>query len=715
MKFSLPAYLLAASAAAKKRDVFHARNTANQGLRRRVQHAAEMDSLPEELDLSMSLDYSRFDSHPQFYDLHEGYGEVKAFGPGGICSEGDSYETLDLTQAFQPLRKPTQVYPDEDGVTRVTMKFEPINYHGPSFSNIIRSWNGEAPGPTLHLQPGGSLEIELINCQRRPDGPYQGLWKNDYAAPNTTNIHTHGPHISGESPGDNVFVNLGPENMTIYKYHFDENHFPGTFWYHPHFHGSTALQVGQGAAGMMIIEDNELYPVPDMVKNMEDIQMVVQHMNLARLQDASRTSKDEVTKWTTDSTLEDDPFTLTNITTDLTNFMLINMQFIPEITMEVGKWYRWRMAMSSIEEGIAFNVDGTSCQMKLLAKDSIYVSDAPRDISMVILSPGNRADVAVRCDSVGPQYVNVTKDSCDLFARTGSNGNFCPDEIDGFNSTTGQFDPNRPAAIYPENPTPDMLVGSFSNPEAQPTILVIKVVAPKNDIPDFGGALNKPCYLVDLFGDNVTDMFKEGREAENNTFTNKYSCNSRDNVPGYKDQNDAPDKLERAGVCGVGGPYGIGGITTNVTYEEAFENGGLIPFVNKDTYINDFDTGTVQQITYSPAQFHPYHQHVNPYQIFKIENSTELPDFVSEYYKVGDWHDTLQFPSNEDTDVTFRFQADQFTGHMVQHCHLLFHEDLGMMSQYDITGKEGATWDYARVIDPQCVLPKGKSGKSGKK
>ncbi|EJK60914.1 hypothetical protein THAOC_18669 [Thalassiosira oceanica] len=357
--------------------------------------------------------------------------------------------------------------------------------------------------------------------------------------------------------------------------------------------------------------------------------------------------------------------------------------------------------------------------MKLLAKDSIYVSDAPRDISMVILSPGNRADVAVRCDSVGPQYVNVTKDSCDLFARTGSNGNFCPDEIDGFNSTTGQFDPNRPAAIYPESipdVTPDMLVGSFSNPEAQPTILVIKVVAPEGDIPDFGGALNKPCYLVDLFGDNVTDMFKEGREAENNTFTNKYSCNSRDNVPGYKDQNDAPDKLERAGVCGVGGPYGIGGITTNVTYEEAFENGGLIPFVNSSTYINDFDTGTVQQITYKDAENHPYHQHVNPYQIFEIHNTSELPDFVSEYYKVGDWHDTLQFPSNAATNVIFRFQADQFTGHMVQHCHLLFHEDIGMMAQYNITGKEGATWDYARVIDPQCVLPKrGKSGKSGKK
>ena len=115
-----------------------------------MQHAAEMDRSLEELDLSfMSMDAMECKhgavNSDQFHDLHKGFGKVKAFWPGGICSEGDDYATLDLSEAFQPLRKPTQVYPDADGVTRVTLKYEPINYHGPSFSNIIRSWNGEAP------------------------------------------------------------------------------------------------------------------------------------------------------------------------------------------------------------------------------------------------------------------------------------------------------------------------------------------------------------------------------------------------------------------------------------------------------------------------------------------------------------------------------------------------------------------------------------------
>jgi hypothetical protein len=40
---------------------------------------------------------------------------------------------------------------------------------------------------------------------------------------------------------------------------------------------------------------------------------------------------------------------------------------------------------------------------------------------------------------------------------------------------------------------------------------------------------------------------------------------------------------------------------------------------------------------------------------------------------------------------------------MVQHCHLLNHEDHGMMAQYDIVGEEGSVWQGAREIDPMCI------------
>ena len=107
--------------------------------------------------------------------------------------------------------------------------------------------------------------------------------------------------------------------------------------------------------------------------------------------------------------------------------------------------------MSSVKESVAFHPGSEHCEMKLLAKDGIYLDDAPRDISTAILSPGNRADLAVRCnsDSIGLQYMNVSAESADLFAPPG-NGNFDPDG--------DQFDP-----IY-EFPDVEDLMGSFSDP-----------------------------------------------------------------------------------------------------------------------------------------------------------------------------------------------------------------------------------------------------------
>ena len=126
--------------------------------------------------------------------------------------------------------------------------------------------------------------------------------------------------------------------------------------------------------------------------------------------------------------------------------------------------------------------------------------------------------------------------------------------------------------------------------------------------------------------------------------------------------------------------------------------------------------------------FHPYHQHINPFQIQEVFNNADAsvdPDTytaeaVKKWYQVGDWQDTLQYPAlkvvgtndglSRQTAVKVRFQVDQFTGHMLQHCHLLFHEDQGMMAQYDMRGDEGTTWDGARDIDRTCIKPTSKKG-----
>ena len=78
----------------------------------------------------------------------------------------------------------------------------------------------------------------------------------------TTNLHTHGLHVSPGMAGDssfnsdNVLLKLEPGQSARYRFDIDEvrTHQPGTFWYHPHVHGSTAVQVVNGMAGALIIE-----------------------------------------------------------------------------------------------------------------------------------------------------------------------------------------------------------------------------------------------------------------------------------------------------------------------------------------------------------------------------------------------------------------------------------------------------------------------------
>lgn len=96
---------------------------------------------------------------------------------------------------------------------------------------------GEFPGPTLRLRTNETLRLKLIN----------GL--DDH-----TNIHTHGFHVSPKDNSDNIFVQVDPGTEFDYEYLIPDDHPAGTYWYHPHAHGNTAVQTNGGMGGVIIIE-----------------------------------------------------------------------------------------------------------------------------------------------------------------------------------------------------------------------------------------------------------------------------------------------------------------------------------------------------------------------------------------------------------------------------------------------------------------------------
>jgi len=76
---------------------------------------------------------------------------------------------------------------------------------------------------------------------------------------------------------------------------------------------------------------------------------------------------------------------------------------------------------------------------------------------------------------------------------------------------------------------------------------------------------------------------------------------------------------------------------------------------------------------------HPYHQHINPFQIssFRQGKWNSGADVAREC----EWRDTI--PGSENIIIVFTPRV--YTGDVVVHCHLIQHEDHGMMGLYHIT------------------------------
>jgi len=128
---------------------------------------------------------------------------------------------------------------------------------GVSFTG--RGYNGAFGGPVMRFSRGTTVVIETVN-NLAPDGDddNNSNYNIPLRNPNATNLHFHGLHVSPQHFGDNpfrTFENGGKSSFSVIDVRSD--HPPGTYFYHPHHHGSSALQVSEGMVGIIIVEDDD--------------------------------------------------------------------------------------------------------------------------------------------------------------------------------------------------------------------------------------------------------------------------------------------------------------------------------------------------------------------------------------------------------------------------------------------------------------------------
>lgn len=158
--------------------------------------------------------------------------------------------------------------PDAEDVQELELVVQWINATLDGVPVRLRSYGGTVPGTLIRTRPGQRLEITLVNeldDYEAKSWTRADTWNGEHNVPHMlshTNLHLHGldvvPHLFdpvGTSDPAASMIAVPPEGgRFVYPFEIPADHPSGLFWYHPHHHGSTVVQAASGMAGVVIVE-----------------------------------------------------------------------------------------------------------------------------------------------------------------------------------------------------------------------------------------------------------------------------------------------------------------------------------------------------------------------------------------------------------------------------------------------------------------------------
>ena len=498
-----------------------------------------------------------------------------------------------------------------------------------------RHFSNFMPGPTMVIDPGDKIKLHLTNnLQGNPNCPGE---LNTPTCFNTTNMHFHGLHVSPESyydpvtgekilSSDDVLYELEPGMSHNWCVWLPEFHAPGTHWYHAHRHGATGLQVSNGMAGAIVVREpsKALNIVDPLNDKVFMMQEIIEPSEGQNPDDAVYQRGGQAGQGGT------------------AGDFLINGRCQPTIDMQAGKIQRWRFInATSTPRGLmtlklcqATGPDDTSTtcttteDMYLMAVDGISFYGKPPEP----IGPSNKRS---------PQWTGWQMAS-------GNRADFLV-QLYAADHTTPQWY----KLIKDAHPG--------SGGSTSPQILAYVKVQPasfKECIPSrIPGSLSNFPYLTPI---------------------------TKNDLANKKGDTICPRELA-FGVTQSGGPQG-------------YKVNGQLYCPSCANIEVQLGTAEEWQLSHGdPANglggksAHPFHIHVNPFQIVgdKIDpNGPNRPDNWR-------WWDTIALFSGTNASqmqpvgsapLHTRQWFFDYNGTYVFHCHILIHEDQGMMMNVTVNG-----------------------------
>ncbi len=567
-----------------------------------------------------------------------------------IAGCGDPESTTPGATTFTEYAESPELQPDEKGVYDLHFKPGAVEIGGKKL--CLRTYNGITNGPTIRIPKGKDRKVhvnlhnDFTKSDYREIASMMGHGEVSCHDFNRTNLHGHGLHVQpnfatddaadpctgdgcvdGHYLGDNVLHELLPGEVGQYRWDLDEDgtHHEGTDWYHPHVHGSTAIQVMDGVAGALIIE-GDLDEVPGIAKARERVMVLTQipidHPNTVPLGDGADCTEDNLS--VTDF-----------LAVETLRATLINGKLKPRIVTPPGQVERWRMvyAGSPDEMGMKLHVakdpacadfDKTPIETTQIARDGItlpqfYKSDT------VWVSPGYRADVMIKMPEAKQTLCLVSRRVADPLGTV-----MAIIDVD-------------PAAGEPTEV--NMPVEADVTKLAPPTHWTGNVHGQTMDVScdSVKEVDQKLVLLVPTPGETPPDL---------NSDVSLMSCQPHDHPK--------PDPNAEACICPA----------PNISCRRFDERRA---WGYRSDRIATVDTSERWQIRAFDG--HPFHIHINPFLVCPNDSNKE-PNFPH-------WRDTMWVQVEDGPrDVLMNFR--KFTGKFVTHCHKLNHEDEGMMELVEI-------------------------------
>ncbi|HWF40148.1 MAG TPA: multicopper oxidase domain-containing protein [Candidatus Acidoferrales bacterium] len=205
-----------------------------------------------------------------------------AVGLGGSTAAGNLHRACVRPAAGSTVAEPEELR-STNGVLRAELRYRKIvDENGRARYCYLSADGSEAPN--LRVKPGDtvilSLKNEMVDAPEQASSmsmksmamnmssgmgmansgmPVSNACASPVMTPLSTNLHFHGFSIPPTCHQDDVLKTMIQPGDPPFEYHFQVpvDQPAGLYWYHPHIHGFTSPQVLGGASGALIVEGIE--------------------------------------------------------------------------------------------------------------------------------------------------------------------------------------------------------------------------------------------------------------------------------------------------------------------------------------------------------------------------------------------------------------------------------------------------------------------------